>query len=102
MVRIVGPVVGPREGRELGGRLRRDQMGAAVDRAAVVPPVPGAADRALTLVAVDVEALFLEVLDRREAAAAGADDAHGVAAVIAFTHGYQPPGKASFPGRAVL
>ena len=73
VVRIVRPVVRHREVGELGQRPGRDQVGAGVDRAAVVPPVPGAADGRLPLVAVDREALLAQVLDGGEPAGAGTD-----------------------------
>lgn len=81
VVWIVRPVVGHREVGELGERPRRDQVGAGVHRAAVVPPVPGTADAGLPLVAVDTEAVLGEVLDGGQAAGSGADDADGVAPV---------------------
>jgi hypothetical protein len=82
VMRVVRPRVGHREVGELGERLRRDEMGTGVDRAAVVPPVPGAADAGLPLVAVDAEPLLPQVLDGGQAGAAGADHADGVAAVV--------------------
>lgn len=81
VVRVVRPVVRHREVGELGERPRRDQVCARVHRAAVVPPVPGAADAGLPLVAVDAEAVLPEVLDGGETAGTGADDADGVAPV---------------------
>ncbi|RAO43103.1 hypothetical protein ONO86_03794 [Micromonospora noduli] len=81
VVRVVRPGVRHREVGELGERLRRDQVGAGVHRAAVVPPVPGAADARLPLVAVHAEPVLTQVLDGRQAAGPGPDDADGVAPV---------------------
>src|SRR5206468_4310114 len=67
---------------ELGERFRRHQVRTGVHRAAVVPPVPGAPDAGLPLVAVHLKAVLLEVLDRRKAAGAAADHADRFAAVV--------------------
>src|SRR5690606_6339163 len=61
---------------------RRSSVLAAVDGAALVPPVPRAADPRLALKAVDGETMLAEVLHRGQAAGAGADDADRLSPVI--------------------